>query len=298
MSKYLFVRAIIFVFLTFVFKFSVAQNGRSFRFSENTFVSFSVPRPHDFYKVELLMKKGVRMVYTYSTKGKYIDSELVVTKYFDSTGLCLERDDYEAKKLVSITNYTYLDKQLTMIHILTSSGLYNDIMITYDYDEAGNKTGQKTYSKYALDTTAKYEFRAERKWEYDSLNHLSSLFDSKNDKLYLSSKYYYSNDTLRLVEHFDENKKLKSTEYYDYDAKSRMKKIYGRKNKKDLQQEFFYDAVGNFIKEIDYNTFRSDDINTLSFTYSDDFLISEAFHSKYDEDINFKCYYFPSVAQD
>jgi hypothetical protein len=278
--------------LTFAFKLSFAQGGRSFLYSESTYIIFSTPRPHNFDKPEALMRKEIRqeMIYMYSQKGKRIDSELVVAKYFDSTGQCIEKDEYDTSKPVSITNYTYTNDRLAMAHSLISSAFYNDIIVTYDYDESGNKTGEKTYSKYASDTTGKYEFRAERKWQYDSLNHLSLVFNSKYDSMSLNSKYYYSNDTLRLIENFNDKNQLTSSEYYDYDAKSHIKKIYGRKNKKDLKREFFYDEANNLIKEIDYSSF-SDDVNTLTYEYSDGCLISERFHSKYDHDIYFKCYY-------
>src|SRR5689334_1269866 len=93
-----FTKAILFLFLTLIFKSSVAQGSRSFLYSEEAYVTFSLPRPHDFDKPDLLMKKGVRQetVYMYLTKGKQIDSELVVTTYFDSAGLRLERDDYDS----------------------------------------------------------------------------------------------------------------------------------------------------------------------------------------------------------
>jgi len=239
------------------------------------------------------MQKGIRKenIYIYTLKRKHTDSELVVAKYFDSTGFCIEKDEYDSSKLVSVTTYSYLDKVLIRKNVVINSGFYNDIMITYDYNENGNKIDEKVYSKSDLDSTSGYELRAEKKWQYDSLNHLSIMFDSKDNILYLSSKYYYNNDTLKLIEDFDEYKKLKHTQYFDYDALLHTKKVYTRKNKKDLDEEFFYDTEGNLVKDVQYKSL-SNDINTLSYEYNNGLLVHERFHSKYDDDIYYKLLFY------
>lgn len=277
-----------------MYKNSIGQSRMSFSFSESTFTIFSTPRPHDFDNSNLIAKDGIlkQTIFMYSKT----DSQLVVTKYFDSTGLCIEKDEFDSSKLMAITNYTYLSSLLTMKHvILNSNSSYNDIIITYAYDGAGNKTDEKTFSKFASDSTSKYLLTWENEWKYDSLNHLSGRYYTKNHKLYISARYYYNNDTLRLIENFNEHALNNSSDYYDYDIQLHIKRVYGKKNKKDLKREYYYDASNNLIKEVQYNSYPASDVNTLSYDYSNNILSSERFHSKYDDDIYFKSYYSKEV---
>lgn len=114
--------------------------------------------------------------------------------------------------------YLYDEKEVLIKQTIINSSKYSKVsyevlVIYYMYDEFGKLIN--------LITTKDGKITRKEKIEYDKLNKKLKRYQNKinSDDLYLSEKYYYSNDGLLIkIEFLDETKRLISFVEYKYDA--------------------------------------------------------------------------------
>lgn len=193
------------------------------------------------------------------TQSVYDHSDSLIETYnyeYDRNNMEIKRSFRKYDFFALKYSYTYDNKdRIIEKTVYEKNSRQIDSKVLYDYDYAGNKIKETTYT---LDESENLTIDGRKLFKYDTANRLIEETHIRSEKKYLTT-YEYNEDGKLNKEIFSEGVIL-----YSYDMNNKITKTCIGENKTQRwKEEEFYDNNGNKIQSIHYD--ESNRINNRYF---------------------------------